>query len=163
MNSDVITPAGRFADRDRWQAQGWCSLERALELIGTRSAMVLLREAFFGATRFEELTRRAGITEAVAAKRLKQLVAGGVLRREPYQDPGSRTRFEYVLTERGRALYPVVVALIRWGDTLDRGPGGVELTHEDCGAPLEPHVRCAAGHDVPLAAATVRLAGVNAG
>jgi DNA-binding HxlR family transcriptional regulator len=157
-SSDVITLAGPFADRDRWTAEGWCSIERALGLIGTRSAMVLVREAFYGGRRFDELTRRAGITEAVAAKRLKQLVAGGVLRRVPYQEAGSRTRHEYELTDRGRALYPVLVALLNWGDVLDDGPGGIELVHEGCGAPIEPHVRCAEGHDVPLPQAVARIA-----
>jgi DNA-binding HxlR family transcriptional regulator len=156
--SDVITLAGRFADRDRWTAEGWCSIERALGLIGTRSAMVLMREAFYGGRRFDELTRRAGITEAVAAKRLKQLVAGGVLRRVPYQEAGSRTRHEYELTDRGRALFPVLVALMDWGDVLDDGPGGIELIHDGCGAPIEPQVRCAEGHDVPLAETVARIA-----
>lgn len=156
--SDLISLAGPFADRDRWTAEGWCSIERALGLIGTRSAMVLLREAFYGGRRFDELTRRAGITEAVAAQRLKQLVAGGVLRRVPYRDAGRRTRHEYELTDRGRALFPVLVALLRWGDELDGGPGGIELVHQDCGALVEPHVRCADGHDVPVGQTVARIA-----
>jgi DNA-binding HxlR family transcriptional regulator len=155
---DVITLAGAFADRDRWTAEGWCSIERALRLIGTRSAMVLVREAFYGGRRFDELTRRAGITEAVAAQRLKQLVAGGVLRRVPYQEAGRRTRHEYELTDRGRALFPVLVALLRWGDGLDEGPGGIELTHDGCGAPVEAQVRCADGHEVPLTESVARIA-----
>ncbi|HEX5402273.1 MAG TPA: helix-turn-helix domain-containing protein [Pseudonocardiaceae bacterium] len=158
MGKDVITLAGPFAERDRWTAEGWCSIERALGLIGTRSAMVLMRESFYGGRRFEELTRRAGITEAVAAKRLKQLVAGGVLRQVPYREPGSRTRHEYELTDRGRALFPVLVALLEWGDLLDDGPGGIELIHDECGAPIEPHVRCAAGHEVPITETVARIA-----
>jgi DNA-binding HxlR family transcriptional regulator len=153
-----MTLTGRFADRDKWDAEGWCSLERALGLIGTRSAMTLVREAFYGGRRFDELSRRAGITEAVAAKRLKQLVEGGLMTRQPYQDAGQRTRHEYVLTERGRALFPVIVAMMRWGDVLDHGPGGIELVHAGCGAPLEPHVRCVAGHDVAMNETEARIA-----
>jgi DNA-binding HxlR family transcriptional regulator len=156
--SDVMTLAGPFADRDRWSGEGWCSIERALGLIGTRSAMLLVREAFYGGRRFDELTRRAGITEAVAAQRLKQLVAGGVLRRVPYREAGSRTRHEYELTDRGHALFPVVVALLTWGDLLDEGPGGIELVHDGCGAAIEPHVRCTEGHEVPLTDTVARIA-----
>lgn len=102
----VMTLTGPFADRDAWTAKGWCSIERALEVVGTRSAMILLREMYYGATRFEELVRRTGLSEAVTAGRLKQLVEDGLLARRPYREPGARTRSAYVLTDRGRALFP---------------------------------------------------------
>ncbi|MEU4482896.1 helix-turn-helix domain-containing protein [Micromonospora sp. NPDC023966] len=85
----------------------------------------------------------------MAAKRLKQLVADGLLQRRPYQDPGKRTRYEYVLTELGRELFPVLVALIQWGERLGR-EGGVELVHVGCGSPLGVVVECAKGHEVAL-------------
>jgi DNA-binding HxlR family transcriptional regulator len=133
-------------------------LERALDLIGTRSAMTLLREVFYGARRFDDLVRRAGVTEAVGSKRLRQLVEAGMLAREPYQEPGQRTRHEYVLTERGRELFPLVVSLMRFGSLLPaERPGELELTHAGCGARMEPRVRCAAGHDVPLTDTVVRV------
>ena len=94
--------SGPLADRDRWTIGDWCPMERALELIGTHSAMVLLREAFFGGRRFDDLARRAGVTEQIAARRLRQLVDPGLPAKQPYQQPGQRTRYEYVLTERGR-------------------------------------------------------------
>lgn len=149
---------GAFADRDDWRADGWCGLQRALEVIGTRSAMMLLREVYYGGTRFEDLVRRAGVSEAVAAGRLKQLHAEGLLDRRPYREPGKRTRYEYVLTELGRRLYPALVALIEWGELLepDRGTG-IELVHRDCGSPLEATVRCERGHDVALEEAGVRI------
>jgi DNA-binding HxlR family transcriptional regulator len=153
----VLTRIGRFVDRDAWTAKGWCKLERALELIGTRSAMILLREAFYGGRRFDELTRRTGLSEAVAAKRLKQLVDDGLLRQRPYREPGSRTRHEYVLTEQGRALFPVVVAMMNWGATLSGPADGVELVHAGCDEPLSAAVRCAAGHDVAIEEAAARI------
>jgi DNA-binding HxlR family transcriptional regulator len=153
----VIARVGRFVERDAWTAEGWCSLERSLELVGTRSTMILLREVFYGGRRFDELTRRTGLSEAIAAARLKQLVLDGLLVQQPYREPGARTRNEYVLTERGRALFPVVVALMSWGDGLDKGPGGVELVHADCGEPVRAVVRCAAGHDVELPETQARL------
>ncbi|MGW4485106.1 winged helix-turn-helix transcriptional regulator [Amycolatopsis sp. NPDC004368] len=153
----VMTRVGGFVDRDAWTAEGWCKIERALELVGTRSAMILLREAFYGGRRFDELTRRTGLSDAVAAKRLKQLVDDGLLRQQPYREPGSRTRHEYVLTERGRTLFPVVVAMMSWGATLDGPAGGVELVHAGCGELLSATVRCAAGHDVTIEDTEARI------
>lgn len=155
---DVIERQGAFADRDAWTAAGWCRMERALELIGTRSAMVLLREAFYGSTRFEDLVNRSGISEAVAAGRLKDLVAHGVLARRPYQEPGARTRHEYVLTDLGRGLFPVLVSLMEWGELLRDDHGtGVELVHTGCSAGLGAEVRCSQGHPVDLTDAAVRI------
>ncbi|MEW2498341.1 helix-turn-helix domain-containing protein [Streptomyces nodosus] len=149
--SGAITLLPPFSDRDRWTAEGWCPMERTLELIGTRSAMVLLREVFYGAGRFDDIVRRAGVTPAIAAKRLRQLVDGDLLERKPYRDPGQRTRNEYVLTDRGRQLFPIVVALMHFGDHLPREhEATIALSHANCGAELVPEVRCAAGHEVPL-------------
>jgi DNA-binding HxlR family transcriptional regulator len=97
---------GVLAQRDTWVA-AQCSIDRAMRAIGNRSTLLLLREAFYGARRFDEFARRVGITEAVAAARLKELVAVGVFERQPYQEPGQRTRHEYVLTDTGRDLLPV--------------------------------------------------------
>ena len=152
-----MTRVGAFRDRDAWPAEGWCRIERALEVIGTRSALIVLREAFYGGRRFDDLARRTGLSDAVAAKRLRQLVDDGVLAQQPYQEPGARTRYEYVLTERGRALFPIIVALMRWGDQLD-GPGPIKMTHADCGEPLEATVTCRAGHAVAVEDTNVGLA-----
>src|ERR1700753_1107547 len=146
----AVTCTGALDDRDAYTIRGRCSIERALDLVGTRSALLLLREAFLGARRFEDLVRRAGLTDTVAAKRLKQLVSDDLLTQQPYQEPGCRTRYEYVLTGRGRAVFPVIVALSRWGDQLDSIPEPVDLAHAGCGEPAGPVLSCAAGHDVPL-------------
>ena len=154
----VFTRVGEFADRDAFTAAGWCAMERSLQVVGTRSAMMLVREAFYGGRRFDDLVRRTGLAETVASKRLRQLVADGLMERTPYREPGARTRYEYVLTARGRDLFPLFVALMRWGQTVEDGVrGGVELTHADCGAPLVPAVRCEAGHDVPIGETEARI------
>jgi DNA-binding HxlR family transcriptional regulator len=132
-------------------------MEHALQLIGTHSAMVLLREVFFGGRRFDELARRAGVTEQIAAKRLRQLVDAGLLEKQPYQEPGQRTRYEYVLTERGRNLYPVLVSLIEFGKLLQGESSAMELVHEGCGAAVVPQVRCTAGHDVSPTDSLIRV------
>jgi DNA-binding HxlR family transcriptional regulator len=158
-SSDVITLSGRLADRDSLNLSDLCPIERSLKLIGTHSALVLLREAFWGARRFEDLARRAGITEQIAAKRLRQLVDEGIMTKRPYQPAGQRTRYEYVLTDRGRALFPVLVSLIEFGRLLQGDAKGLELVHgTECGAKVSAHVQCAEGHTVPLTETQARIA-----
>jgi DNA-binding HxlR family transcriptional regulator len=148
----VVRLEGRLADRSLWRTGDHCSIGRAMQVIGTRSAMLLMREAFYGTRRFDDFATRVGITEAVAATRLRELVDAGLLVRTPYQEPGQRTRHEYVLTDMGRDLAPAALALMQWGDTyLADEPGGpLALTHDGCGAPVAVDVRCAEGHQVAL-------------
>ena len=114
---------GPLADRDVWRAAR-CSIDLALTVVGTRSAMLLLREAFYGTTRFHDFASRVGITEAVAASRLKDLVEIGVFEKRPYREEGQRTRHEYLLTDKGRALLPAILALMQWGDAYLQDDGG---------------------------------------
>ncbi|WGL52392.1 helix-turn-helix domain-containing protein [Nocardioides sp. BP30] len=125
-----------------------CPVDRTMQLIGNRTTVLLLREAFYGATRFDDLVRRVGVTEAVASQRLRELVDAGVLVKQPYREPGQRTRSEYVLTEAGHELLPLVLALGRWGARHIPG-GGPRLTHVGCGATVVLEARCAEGHAVP--------------
>ena len=141
--------SGRLFDRDSWTAAQWCSMERSLGLIGTRSAMTLLREAFYGATRFDDLVRRAGVTPAVGAQRLRDMVAHGLLERQPYREPGQRTRYAYTITPLGLEVFPVIAALTRLGDQLpDPRENAILLTHAGCGEPIRAEVRCGRGHVV---------------
>lgn len=150
---------GKLADRDAWSADR-CTMAKALDVLGTRTSFLLMREAFYGSRRFDEFARRAGITEASAAARLKELTEHGLLRREPYQEPGQRTRHEYVLTEKGRDLLPVALALMAWGDKhLAGGRGGpLAMKHAGCGAEVAVEVRCVEGHPVPLEELSVSVA-----
>ena len=157
VQDELITPTGRLTGRATAAGEGWCPIERALERVGTRSAMILLREVFYGGRRFDDLARSTGLSDAVAAKRLKQMVADGLLTQRPYRDPGARTRSEYVLTERGRELFALLVALADWGLRLDGERDGVEFVHAGCGARLEVAVRCADGHEVGTDEAAARL------
>ncbi len=147
--TDVMTVSGRLADGDRKGYSDVCPMERTLKAIGTRSALVILREAFWGARRFEDFAQRAGITEQIASVRLKQLVEAGILAKQPYKTPGQRVRYEYVLTGRGRQLFPVLVSLIEFGQQLQGDAQRLDLVHgEGCGAPLTAHVQCTEGHTV---------------
>jgi DNA-binding HxlR family transcriptional regulator len=142
--ADAMMLTGRLADDDRTGPLEFCPIGRALETIGTRSAMAILREAFWGTKRFEDFAQRAGITEQIAATRLRQLVDAGFLSKQPYKTPGQRTRYEYVLTGRGRQLYPVVISLFEVGLHLQGDARRLDLVHgEDCGAAIVTHVQCA--------------------
>ena len=139
---------GSLEPRSGWAATE-CRIAKALDVIPTRSAFLILREAFYGTTRFDDFAERVGISEPVTAARLRELVDSGLLEREDYREPGQRTRRRYRLTDKGAALFPVLVALMQWGDRwLDEGPGRVELRHRDCGEPIHVELRCEAGHEV---------------
>jgi DNA-binding HxlR family transcriptional regulator len=141
---------GPLSRRGSWSADA-CSIRKALEIAGTRSALIILREAFYGTTRFDDFAERAGVSEPVAAARLRELVDEGLLEREPYRTAGQRTRMAYRLTEKGAGLFPALVALMQWGDRW-LAPGGppVVLRHEGCEEPVRAELRCAAGHEVPV-------------
>src|SRR3954469_17305626 len=106
---------GRLAPRDGWKADG-CPMARALDVVRTKSAMLVMREAFYGATRFDEFVRRTGLSEPVVAARLRELSGDGLLEREDYKEAGQRTRGGYRLTPMGADLFPVLAALMQWGE-----------------------------------------------
>ncbi|WP_179473835.1 winged helix-turn-helix transcriptional regulator [Mycolicibacterium vinylchloridicum] len=146
-----LTLTGRLSDRDSWRADD-CSVAAALDVVGRRASLLLLREAFYGAHRFDEFSRRAQLSEKITATRLKELVDEGILEKRPYHEPGQRGREDYHLTEKGEDLMPAILALMRWGDRWVRSDGGrVGLSHRDCGAPIEVDVRCEKGHSVKAA------------
>ena len=145
---DTVRLTGVLDPREGWIAER-CTIAKAVDVLSTRSAMLILREAFYGTTRFDEFAERVGISEPVTAARLRELVDEGLLEREDYRDPGQRTRQQYRLTEKGAELFPVLVALMQWGDRwLDERGGPLELLHRDCGETVGVEVRCAAGHRV---------------
>lgn len=146
-----ITLTGRLSDRDAWSADV-CSVAAALDVVGRRASLLLLREAFYGAHRFEEFSRRTKLSEKITATRLKELVDEGILEKRPYHDPGQRRREGYHLTDKGQELLPALLALMRWGDRWVRADeGGVSLAHAECGAPIEVEIRCGADHSVSAA------------
>ena len=144
----AIRLTGKLDPRDAWTADR-CTIAKALEVVSTRSAFLILREAFYGTTRFDDFAERAQISEPVAAERLRELVEQGLLEREDYREPGQRTRQRYRLTEKGADLLPALAALMQWGNRwLDDRGGPVELRHRECGEPVAAELRCAAGHRV---------------
>ena len=140
---------GPLADRDAWSAVGECAIEKTMAVVGTKSAMLIMREAYYGTTRFDDFARRVGITKAATSARLSELVELGLLKRQPYHEPGQRRREEYVLTEAGIDFMPVVWAMFEWGRRHLPGRNGLRLTHLGCGADAEVQMRCTEGHLVP--------------
>ena len=140
------------AARESYSAEN-CSVKRALDVVGEKWTLLVLREAFYGARRFEQFQAHVGCARNLLSERLNTLVEGGVLQRVPYREPGQRERHEYHLTDKGRDLLPAVVALMQWGDRWEADPDGppVEIIHRDCGHPVELVLRCS-HDDVPLTA-----------
>ena len=139
-------------DRFRYSAEN-CSIRRTLDVVGEKWTLLVLREAFYGVRRFEDLHRALGCARNILSARLETLVEEGILCREPYREPGRRVRFEYRLTDKGFELFPALVALMQWGDdwTADAAGPAVLLSHRDCGAAVRAELRCAEGHG-PLSA-----------
>ena len=141
---------GSMEPRAGWTATR-CTIARALDVVSTRSAFLILREAFYGTSHFGDFAERVGISEPVAAARLAELVDEGLLEREDYREPGQRTRQRYVLTEKGADLFPALAALMQWGDRwLDERGGPVHLRHAGCGERVGVELRCAAGHELAV-------------
>lgn len=159
MTADAAILEGGLADRSAWTAGERCPISKALEVVGTRSAVLIMREAYYGTTRFDDFAGRVGITEAVAAARLRELTEAGLLERHPYKEAGQRTRYEYRLTESGSDLLPAVLALFQWG-AKHLSPGGrapLDLRHTDCGGAVHVNVRCEHDHEVPLAELSIAV------
>jgi DNA-binding HxlR family transcriptional regulator len=110
-----------------------CSVAQSLEVIGEWWTLLILRDAFLGVTRFDDFASRLGIARNVLTARLDTLVANDVLVRVPYDE--ARGRYDYRLTDKGRALLPVITAIRQWGDEWivgeERAPVVVE--HTTCG------------------------------
>jgi DNA-binding HxlR family transcriptional regulator len=119
-----------------------CSIARTLEVIGDRWTLLILRDAFKGVRRFDDLQRDLGIARNILTDRLQKLVDHGVLDRTPYQS--RPLRYEYRLTPKGRDLSPALVALMHWGDKwlAEEGRPPLVLTHKRCGSPVDQSFIC---------------------
>ena len=117
-----------------------CSIARSLGVLGERWTFLILREAFLGATRFAEFRDGLGVASDVLSDRLGTLVEFGVLAREPYQEPGARSRFAYRLTPAGRELHVVLGALQQWGDEHLPHPDGPSMLRRVRGTGRPAHV-----------------------
>jgi len=119
-----------------------CSIARSLDVVGEWWTLLIIRDAFRGTRRFDDFQASLGVARSVLTARLKKLTDAGVLDKRQYSE--HPPRYEYRLTEKGRALFPVVTALLRWGDDWAAGPTGppMQLVHDPCGAVMHPELTC---------------------
>lgn len=136
-----------------------CPVARTTDLLGDWWTPIVLRELLLGQRRFNEIQERIGISRAILAQRLKRLESEGVVERVQYEQ--QPPRYEYRLTDKGRALWEVVVAMWRFGDEwmFESSPGAlVELIDKRSGQPIRPRVIDeATGEPLDLASTRVRL------
>jgi DNA-binding HxlR family transcriptional regulator len=118
-----------------------CSIARALEVVGERWTILILREAFLGTHRFDEIQAHLGVARNVLQTRLERLVDEGILKKVRYQE--RPPRYEYRLTAKGVDLWPVIVSLLKWGDQYE-APNGppVVLEHVECSGEIDGRRRC---------------------
>jgi DNA-binding HxlR family transcriptional regulator len=131
-----------------------CSVARTMNLLGDWWTPLVLREAFYGISRFDQFQGELGIARNTLTDRLNRLVEYELLRKEQYQvDP---VRYEYVLTEKGKDFYPVLAAMSAWGDRwLDKGAGPpIVFHHRSCDHDVAAEVVCSHCKE-PLAAEDV--------
>ena len=119
-----------------------CSVARTLSIVGERWTMLILREAFLGRHRFDEFQHGTGIARNILSSRLRDLVRDGIFERA--RSEGAPGRVEYRLTKKGFDLYPVLAAMMRWGDTwlCDEAGPPMTLIHRLCGARTAPEMVC---------------------
>ncbi|MGW3689547.1 winged helix-turn-helix transcriptional regulator [Streptomyces sp. NPDC005125] len=127
-----------------------CSIARTLEIVGEKWTILILREVWYGSSRFSDFERVLGCPRNLLAARLRMLVEEGILATETYKEPGSRSRPRYVITPMGMDLVPAVMGLLQWGDRYRADPEGpaVLARHHACGAHVDVQMRCGEGHSV---------------
>jgi DNA-binding HxlR family transcriptional regulator len=128
-----------------------CSIARAMEVVGDRWSILLLREAYYGTKRFDEFQYYLGVAPNILSARLKKFADLGMMSRVPLPDHGGR--YEYVLTEKGRDFFPTYLALKKWGDHWLAEPEGPQVVFKDRsnGQPIEyPVLNSASGKPLQL-------------
>jgi DNA-binding HxlR family transcriptional regulator len=128
----------------KWEAleEEPCSLARTVAVIGDRWSLLILRECFLRKRRFDSFQASLGIARYLLTDRLKKLVRFGVLRRIPYMD--APKRYEYILTQKGLDLYPIVMSIVHWGNVHMVDTRGRPMLHEHktCGKHFDPVMVC---------------------
>lgn len=122
-------------------------LAGVLSLLGERWALLVVREVALGLRRFDELAAATGAPRTVLSDRLRRLTDAGVLDTRPYQVPGSRMRTEYVLTEAGIDLLPLLSAMSDWGERHLGSSAQVVYRHGGCGGKVTARLVCECGEE----------------
>lgn len=119
-----------------------CSVAKALEVIGERWSLLIVRAVMHGNRRFGEMQESLGIARNVLSARLQRLVDEDILERRAYQE--SPPRYEYFLTQKGLDLWPALIALLNWGDRYSPSPEGPRrlIVHKECGGTVSERGIC---------------------
>lgn len=153
-NSDTSHPFRRRAPVPREV----CPLALTAEILGDRWTLLILREAFYGVVRYDDMLADLGAPRSMLTDRLSKLVDRGLIARKPYQEPGTRTRQAYVLTNAGRALGQTLIALSQWGEAhISKQPAPIEFVERETGKPVQAGLINGEGQDVPLENVEMRL------
>src|ERR1700740_2536077 len=107
------------------RANAQCSMARAMEVVGDRWSILILREAYYGTKRFDEFEHYIGVAPNILSNRLKKFVDAGIMTRVPL--PEHSSRYDYVLTDKGRDFFPAYLALKKWGDDWLAEPEGPQV------------------------------------
>jgi DNA-binding HxlR family transcriptional regulator len=141
LMSELTLRRQRTPDLELLQRACPSSVAATLQVIGDRWSTLLIRELFYGSTRFDEFQQRLSIATNILTQRLRRLVELGIITRTAYQQRPDR--YEYRLTKKGLDLYPVPLSMLAWGDRwVFAGQPPVRLTHKRCGGPLTPILTC---------------------
>jgi DNA-binding HxlR family transcriptional regulator len=127
-----------------------CSIAKTLQILGEKWTLLIIRESFYGSTRFEQFHRVLNCPRNLLSERLNKLVEEGILERSEYREEGARARHEYRMTATGLELAVPLLALMQWGDRHRAGPEGppVVARHAGCGKEVRATFVCARGHHV---------------
>ena len=139
-----------------------CSIAKTLDVVGEWWTLLILRDAFRGTRRFDDFQASLGLARSVLTARLRKLTEHGILERHAYSE--HPPRYEYRPTEKGRALFPLIAAMLQWGDTWAPSEGGppVVLIHDTCGNVTQPVLTCPHCHGEVSAANTRSARGPGA-
>lgn len=137
-----------------------CPVARTVALVGDAWTLMIVRELFLGQRRFEDIRVQTGMSPQLLSRRLRELKAAGIIMRRPYQR--RPTRFEFILSEKGLDLWPVIIALRGWGERWAKPNGQaplIALTHGSCGHVIEPEMVCPdCGEPVDARSVTAHMA-----
>jgi DNA-binding HxlR family transcriptional regulator len=144
-------------DREGWFIGDACSMSKVLDLLSSKTTFQVVRELFFGTTRFDDFVERIGSSAPAVSRSIKQLESARIVARSRYQEPGRRGRDEYRLTGAGEDLLPVFLSLVQWGDShLQKGRAPLSFVDADSGRPVEVRVTADTDGSV-LRSADVRI------
>lgn len=130
----------------------------ASEIIADRWTLLIIREAFYGVIRYEDIRADIEIPRSVLTQRLKRLVEYGIMERKPYREEGARTRNAYILSHKGKDLALTILALMQWGDThLKNGVKAIDVLEKGSKKPLKVGLMYQDQSEVPLSDVIIKL------